>query len=135
MKTRYVAVRLKIPDNQAYTALVVLQRLGIALGQVERSEIYEREEEAGGAAELAQRTMRDESVFNPNKHTLAVLEQNVPRTGEVWIEECDTPRAPNRPRYIGWRLFLTDGTPADRATIEAATTRLLCNPAIERAIM
>jgi hypothetical protein len=35
-----VAVGLKIPDNAAYTALVALRRLGVAVERVERSEIW-----------------------------------------------------------------------------------------------
>ena len=37
---RTIAISLKIPDNTAYTALVALRRLGVAVERVERSEIW-----------------------------------------------------------------------------------------------
>jgi hypothetical protein len=39
---------------------------------------------------------------------------------------------PNQP--VGWRLFSAPGRPADNETLATACERLLCNPAIERAI-
>ena len=36
-------------------------------------------------------------------------------------------------RCVGWRLFTADGKPATSTVLEAATERLLCNPAVERA--
>lgn len=129
--TRAVAIGLKIPDNTAYTALTTLRRLGVNVARVERSEIR-LYEQIDNSAELEARIKRDESVFNPNKHVLSVLAKVAPRTGEIWI----APRLPlgAGPAAIGWRLFDEHGEPAERAVLEAATERLLCNPAIDRAI-
>ncbi len=126
-----MAVGLKIPDNEAYTALTALGRLGIPLARVERSAIYVFQA-AAPENELAARVTRNESVFNPNKHRLRVLDANTPRSGEVWIEEICA-RWVDADRYVGWRLFGADDRPVDRATLGSAAELLLCNPAIERA--
>lgn len=135
MKDKVVAIGLKIPDNSAYTAMVTLQRLGVEVQRVERSDIMRFENDAD-SGELRARIERDESVFNPNKHRITVLDNPQPRPGEVWIEtigaKSTIARMPAR-RYVGWRLFAGDA-PAPRATLDAAVTSLLCNPAIERAI-
>ncbi len=132
---KVVAIGLKIPDNSAYTAMVTLQRLGVDVQRVERSDIVRFENDAD-AAELRARIERDESVFNPNKHRITVLDGFQPRPGEVWIETIGArstiARMPAQ-RYVGWRLFAAEA-PAPRATLEAAVQALLCNPAIERAI-
>ena len=41
---RTVAIKLKIPDNEAYTALSALRRLGIDITRVERAEIWSFED-------------------------------------------------------------------------------------------
>ena len=126
-----VAISLKIPDNTAYTALVTLERLGVHVARIERSEIWLF---PGGenAAELVARVRADESVFNPNKHRLSVLDRAAPRVGEVWIVpllSLDT-----GPAAIAWRLFGDDGEPVERPVLDAAVECLLCNPAIDRAV-
>jgi phosphoribosylformylglycinamidine (FGAM) synthase PurS component len=140
MTLRAVAVRLKIPDNEAYTALTALRRLGIEAARLERAVIWQFDDE-GSEADFAARVERNETLFNPNKHELQVLPETHPREGEAWIEELgasdervrvDSVRSARR--YVGWRLFTDAHTPADAATLEAAIDRLLCNPAIERAI-
>ena len=135
MSDRVIAIGLKIPDNSAYTAMVTLRRLGIDVQRVERNDIllFGTEDDP---AELRARIERDESIFNPNKHRITMLTGPKPRPGEVWIEtigaHANVARMPAR-RYVGWRLFIADA-PAPRATLDAAVTSLLCNPAIERAI-
>ncbi len=130
-----LAIRLKIPDNTAYTALVTLQRLGVEVSRVERSDVWHFA--AGEPEQLRRRIERDETIFNPNKHRLSVLSQASPRQGEVWIEPF-TPdpvaRALNARRLVGWRLFGASSKAADSATIELAVATLLCNPSIERPI-
>ena len=140
MSRRAVAIRLKIPDNEAYTALTALRRLGVEAARLERAVIWQFEDE-GSDSDLAARVERNETLFNPNKHELQVLEQVHPREGEAWIEELDAKEQPVRidrvtgaRRYIGWRLFKDAHTPADAQMLQAAIDRLLCNPAIERAI-
>ncbi len=140
MNRRTVAIRLKIPDNEAYTALTALRRLGVDVSRVERAVIWQLDDE-GSEGDFAGRVERNETLFNPNKHELAVLEEQHPREGEAWIEELDAQDEPVRiagvkraRRYVGWRLFNDSHAPADSATVQAAIERLLCNPAIERAI-
>ncbi|MBV8153487.1 MAG: hypothetical protein JO160_01705 [Candidatus Eremiobacteraeota bacterium] len=130
---RVVAIGLKIPDNTAYTAFATLRRLGIAVERVERCDILQFVDVDGESDEaLRQRVERDETLFNPNKHRLAILKSGSPRPGEVWIETLgERPEAVRR--YVGWRLF--KGNEAlPRETLVAAVEALLCNPAIERAI-
>lgn len=130
MSVRSVAVKLKIPDNEAYTALTALRRLHVDVARVERAAIWQFED----AGDPAARIERSEALFNPNKHELEVLEQNGPRAGETWIEELGGRQQNGMRRFVAWRLFSEGHTPADDATVRAAVERLLCNPAIERAI-
>jgi phosphoribosylformylglycinamidine (FGAM) synthase PurS component len=132
MTSRAVAISLKIPDNAAYTALVALRKLGVHVDRVERAEIRFFEDDA--AAALIARIESDETIFNPNKHQVALLDEGTPRSGEVWIESLGpTPRA--APDAIGWRLFDARDEPVSRRELDAAIDRLLCNPAIERAVV
>jgi phosphoribosylformylglycinamidine (FGAM) synthase PurS component len=132
-----VAIGLKIPDNTAYTALVTLRRLGVEVERVERSEIHIFDDD-GDADALVQRIETDETIFNPNKHRLAVLESSAPGSGEVWIESLAServiPSGVEGPHAIAWRLFDAQNGPVRRSVLAAAIERLLCNPAIERAV-
>jgi hypothetical protein len=128
---RAVAIGLKIPDNTAYTALVALRRLGVDVDRVERDEIW-LYADAGDATELARRVEADETVFNPNKHRLRVLDAAQPRPGEVWIVPLR--RLDAGPAAIAWRLFDARGATVDRGVLDAAIERLLCNRAIDRAV-
>jgi len=125
--SRAVAINLKIPDNAAYTALVTLRRLGVDVARVERSEIVPFAD-ARDARELIAAVESDESLYNPNKHRVTVLDADAPRPGEVWIFQDDDERP------IGWRLFGASGKPASADVLAQAAERLLCNPAIERAL-
>jgi hypothetical protein len=127
MSTRAVAVNLKIPDNAAYTALVTLRRLGIDVAGVERSQIV-RFADAPEPDVLVAAVESDESLYNPNKHRVTVLHADAPRPGEVWIVQDDADRP------VGWRLYIAPGMPASLDVLTQAAERLLCNPAIERAI-
>jgi hypothetical protein len=126
---RAVAIALKIPDNTAYTAGVALRRLGVGVERVERSEIRFFDD-GGNAAALVKRVEADATIFNPNKHRAIVLSESRPRPGEVWIESLD-----GAPRKVtAWRLFDVRGEPLSSGDLHAAAERLLCNPAIERAV-
>jgi hypothetical protein len=124
---RAVAIGLKIPDNTAFTAAVALRRLGVAVERVERSEIRFFDD-GGDVPALIERVTADETIFNPNKHRVTVLDEAVPRPGEVWIEPLEGGVA------IAWRLLAHDDAVLDREALRAAVERLLCNPAIERAV-
>ena len=128
---RTVAIGLKIPDNAAYTALVALRKLGVEVARTERSEILFFDDE-GDAGALAARILADETIFNPNKHRLTLLDGATPRAGEAWIEELGPARRAHH--ATAWRLFDHDGAPAPRETVACAVERLLCNPAIEKAV-
>jgi phosphoribosylformylglycinamidine (FGAM) synthase PurS component len=132
VSVRAIAISLKIPDNAAYTTLVALQRLGIAIEGVDRSDIY-MFDDAGDVASLVDRVKADERIFNPNKHRLTVLETDEPRRGETWIARTQDGVA-QRDRFVGWRLFDAQGEPVAQAVLASAADRLLCNPAIEQAL-
>jgi hypothetical protein len=147
MKRSAIAIGLRIPDNAAYTALVTLRRLNVNLGRLERNDVWDLED-FGPPASLIARVEANESIFNPNKHRLVVLESPSPRPGEAWIASPEEPLDEFPPelgkgidgiararRYVGWRLFDASGQPASREVVSAAVERLLCNPAIERAIL
>jgi hypothetical protein len=123
--THVVAIGLKIPDNAAYTALTTLRRLGVDVAAVERNEIVRVEAPTAQAA--AQLVRDDEALYNPNKHRLAVLEEDSPRPGEAWIEQDS--------RVIAWRLYAGPGQPVSHDVLASACDRLLCNSAVERAIL
>jgi hypothetical protein len=134
--TRAVAIGLKIPDNTAFTAAEALRRLGIAVERVERSEIWFFEDEGGA---LIERVETDETIFNPNKHCVTVLAEAVPRSGEVWIEPLEhitlsPSKGGGEKAATAWRLFGPNEATLDRESLAAAAERLLCNPAIERAV-
>ena len=129
---RAFAISLKIPDNAAYTALVALRKLGVHAERVERSEIWffdDKDDVEGLKAKIE----TDETIFNPNKHRLAILDEAAPRAGEVWIEPLTVPSI-KAPLAIAWRLLDGKGEPVSRRELDRAIERLLCNPAIERAI-
>jgi hypothetical protein len=130
---RAVAIGLKIPDNTAYTAGVALRRLGVGVERVERSEIRFFDDD-GNVAALVKRIEVDATIFNPNKHRVTVLEQGHPRSGEVWIESLDAARDRLPRKVTAWRLFDVRGEPLSSGDLHAAADRLLCNPAIERAV-
>jgi hypothetical protein len=136
MTRRAVSISLKIPDNEAYTALVALRRLGIDLHRVERSRIYLCDDR-GDLEALEQRFTADETIFNPNKHRLTILDGTLPRAGEVWIEPLSHPKRllsdPGQDA-VAWRLYDSRGAPVSRAVLDMAIKRLLCNPAIDRAV-
>jgi hypothetical protein len=132
---RAVAIALKIPDNTAYTALVTLRRLCVDVERIERSEI--RIYESGDVEALAARVQADETIFNPNKHRLTVLDECTPRDGEVWILPLCRPERSGKggeSSSVSWRLFDAKGAPVARSVLDAAIERLLCNPAIDRAV-
>jgi phosphoribosylformylglycinamidine (FGAM) synthase PurS component len=135
MTPKAVAISLKIPDNEAYTALVALRRLGVDVHRVERSEIYIFDD-GGDAKALERRVTSDETIFNPNKHRFTVIADAAPRPGEVWIEplhRSEVNRDAIEQVAIAWRLFDAHDDPARREIVAAAVDRLLQNPAIEKA--
>ncbi|MBV9276898.1 MAG: hypothetical protein JOZ97_01535 [Candidatus Eremiobacteraeota bacterium] len=151
---RCVAISLKIPDNEAFTALTTLQRLNLPISRLERADIWlfqmlrQCSAQAPEADGLLQAVQSNELLFNPNKHVVRERPGSEPREGEVWIEELGQDpslRAQlggkkisgvrSAKRMRGWQLYDESGTPAGRELVSAAAEALLCNPAIERAIL
>ncbi|MDQ2865660.1 MAG: hypothetical protein M3R51_05490 [Candidatus Eremiobacteraeota bacterium] len=147
MSRRAIAIALKIPDNTARTAQTALRRLGVDAAYLERSEIW-RFDDSGDSATIVARVGRNESIFNANKHRLIVLDDIEPRAGEIWVERLgngDATRrnAGGRPiegatdlrRCVGWRFLRQNGDPENIDLLRRAASSLLCNPAIERALL
>lgn len=148
MIERAFAVRLAIPDNEAYTALVTLQRLGIACSGIARADVHVFGVESEAADELTRLVPTIVTIYNPNKHRLAVLDEPRPTAGEVWIADGELPR-PRQAVVVGgvplpgvrtvwratsWRLSAADGKDVSPETLAQAVEALLCNPAFQRVI-
>ena len=62
-------IRLAIPDNEAYTALATLQRLGVECAGIARTDIhvfgFDDDTDAG---DLEAQLKTIATIFNPNKH-------------------------------------------------------------------
>jgi hypothetical protein len=154
VSARYcVEVVLTIPDNEARTALVTLQRLGVPAVALERAELYRCTVDESAAERLGATFAALEPVFNPNKHALRVRDGDRPLPGEVWVEMLDPAEAGSHTasgaapvriagrllpgvasvtRAVAWRLFDAAGEPADPQVVRLAT-ELLCNPAFQKA--
>jgi len=134
-----IAIKLKIPDNTAFSALSALRRLGVEVDRVERADIWQFAGPASGA-DVAASVRRNESLFNPNKHALELRESPIPQSGEAWVSTIAATHAvaPDASaaavHHVGWRLFDKTGAPVPPGTLKEAVEKLLCNPAIERAI-
>ncbi len=143
-RERTIAITLKIPDNEAFTTLSALVRLDVAVAAVERAVIWSFED--SGEDAFLDRAMRNELLYNPNKHVMREIESK-PRAGEVWIEQLgerddlrnylgsrSIPGVSTGRRVVAWRLTNRAGEPVSLGELTGAITKLLCNPAIERAI-
>ncbi|MGH7715014.1 MAG: hypothetical protein ACREML_03350, partial [Vulcanimicrobiaceae bacterium] len=94
MIERAFEIRLAIPDNEAYTALATLRRLGVACEGIARTDIHVfGVDEAADANGLEAQLKTIATIFNPNKHRLRVREDPRPRAGEVWISSTEVPAA------------------------------------------
>jgi hypothetical protein len=145
---RAFAVRLAIPDNEAYTALVTLQRLGVACEVVARADVHVFGVEDESGDELAQIIPTIATIYNPNKHRLLELSEPRPAAGEVWITSQELPA--QREEFIlggvrlpgvrtvwqatSWRLLDASGNDVAPSILDQAIETLLCNPAFQRAI-
>ena len=140
-----LAVARTIPDNEAFTALETLRRIGIAVGSVRRADIWTFAVEADAVDALVATIAATETVFNPNKHELRERPQSRPLPGEVWIAPQDD--APNVEvggrripgvtgvrRRVGWQLLDEHGALVGPAELDRAVETFLCNPAFQKAI-
>jgi hypothetical protein len=144
VKRAYV-VTLTIPDNEAFTALSTLARIGIPAAAAVRSDVWIATVDADNVAELDAAIGTIETVYNPNKHRLEVRADAVPRAGEVWITSHDeTPAVTIAGRTVAgvrgivrrtaWRLLDERGADVPEAVLDRATEAFLCNPAFQKAI-
>jgi hypothetical protein len=142
--TQTFAVTLTIPDNEAFTALETLARLGIPVARVVRADIWLFEVDAS-AGDLFPTIASIETIHNPNKHRLAARESDQPGPGEVWVASSDeTPttlvggRAVAGVRGIrrrtAWRLLDDAGRDIAPRDLDRAVETFLCNPAFQVAI-
>jgi hypothetical protein len=143
---RAYVVTLTIPDNEAYTALTALGRLGVAASRVQRADVWLATLDDGAAVESVDAAMAsNEAVYNPNKHRLDVRSDIAPRPGEVWItagDETPTIHLGGRTvaglrsivRRTSWRLLDEHGADVPATVLDRATETFLCNPAFQRAI-
>lgn len=139
------AVALTIPDNEAFTALAALRRLGLPVGGVRRADIWTFAVDNAAAGTLAETIATVETIFNPNKHVLAERPGSRPAGGEVWIatlEDASAPGVGGRAlpgvsgvrRRTAWQLLDEYGELADPAIVDRAIETFLCNPAFQKAI-
>jgi hypothetical protein len=142
--TRTFAVTLTIPDNEAFTALETLGRLGIAVARVVRADIWLFDVDAD-AGDLAATIASIETIHNPNKHRLSERSSDRPGPGEVWVgprEEAPATLVAGRAiagvrairRRTAWRLVDDEGADVPSAELIRAIDSFLCNPAFQVAI-
>jgi len=141
---RAYVVSLTIPDNEAYTALTTLARMGLPVDRAIRADVWVLTLDPEHVAAVDAQVPTFEGIFNPNKHRLEIRSDASPRAGEVWIMPRD-----ERPaitiggrsvegvlgarRCTVWRLLDADGTDVPPAILERATEMFLCNPAFQEA--
>jgi len=145
MAEKTFAIALTIPDNEAFTARETLRRIGIAVEDVRRSDIWTFTVDDANAAGLRSTIETIETIFNPNKHQLEERAGARPQRGEVWIE----PREETRMSSVGgrtiagvhairrrtaWRLVDADGNDVPVTELDRAVETFLCNPAFQKAI-
>jgi phosphoribosylformylglycinamidine (FGAM) synthase PurS component len=126
VSVRYAEIKLKVPDNTAFTASVALRRLGVDAEHVVHARLVALPD-SGSRDAAIERLRADEALFNPNLHEIRALDVEHPRPGEIWIEED------GRDGLESWRLYGVDGEPLSRRALADACERLLCNPAVETA--
>lgn len=142
---RAYVITLTIPDNEAFTALTTLARMGLAVDAAVRSDIWIATVDAGHAVALDTAIGTIETIYNPNKHRLEIRTDARPRPGEVWITAHDeTPAITVAGRTVAgvrgivrrtaWRLLDEHGADVPAAVLDRATESFLCNPAFQKAI-
>ena len=142
---RAYVVTLTIPDNEAFTALTALARIGIPASTAVRSDVWIATVDAAHAAALDAAISTIETIYNPNKHKLEVRTEARPRAGEVWITAHDeTPAITIAGRTVAgvrgivrrtaWRLLDERGADVPASVLDHATESFLCNPAFQKAI-
>ncbi len=143
---RTYVVSLTIPDNEAYTALTTLARIGLPVESAVRADVWVVTVDETRAAALDAMIPTVEGVFNPNKHRLEIRTDTAPRPGEVWIMQRDETSAitiggravdgvQRVRRRTAWRLLDARGGDVPLAILDRATETFLCNPAFQKALL
>jgi hypothetical protein len=144
-RERVYVVTLTIPDNEAFTALTTLTRMGFPIDAAVRSDVWVATVDGEQAAVLDGEIRTIETIYNPNKHRLDVRDDPRPRPGEVWITAHDeTPAITVAGRTVAgvhgivrrtaWRLLDQSGADVPASVLDGATEAFLCNPAFQKAI-
>ncbi len=142
---RAYVVALTIPDNEAYTALTTLARMGLAVERAIRADVWRVTINADQAEAIDRQIPTLEGIFNPNKHRLDIRSDARPRPGEVWITSRDERPATTIGgrtvegvrgvrRCTAWRLLDVHGADVAPSILARATEMFLCNPAFQEAI-
>jgi hypothetical protein len=142
---RVYIITLTIPDNEAYTALTTLARIGLPVDTVVRSDVWIATVDAQHVAALDGTIRTIETIYNPNKHRLEIRSGTMPHPGEVWItahDETPTITVAGRTvtglrgivRRTAWRLLDKRGADVTAGILDRATESFLCNPAFQKAI-
>jgi len=143
---RAYVVSLTIPDNEAFTALTALARMGLPVDEVRRADVWLAQVDADRVAGLDAAVTTMETIFNPNKHRLEIRSDTEPRPGEVWVtarDETPTTTVAGRSvpgihgilRRTAWRLLDERGHDVSASDLRRATDEFLCNPAFQKAFM
>jgi hypothetical protein len=142
---RAYVITLTIPDNEAFTALTTLARIGLDVDAVVRSDVWIATVEPDRATALDAAIGTIETIYNPNKHRLEIRADARPQPGEVWITAHDeTPAITVAGRTVAgvrgivrrtaWRLLDEQGADVPAGVLDRATESFLCNPAFQKAI-
>ena len=142
---RAYVITLTIPDNEAFTALTTLARIGLPVDSAVRSDVWIATVDSEHVAAFDAAIGTIETVYNPNKHRLEIRSDTTPRPGEVWITAHDeTPATTVAGRTVdgvrgivrrtAWRLLDEHGADVPATVLERATESFLCNPAFQKAI-
>ena len=142
---RAYVITLTIPDNEAFTAVTTLNRIGLPVDAAVRSDVWIASVDAEHATALDETIRTIETIYNPNKHRLDVRADARPRPGEEWITALDeTPAITVAGRTVAgvrgivrrtaWRLLDQHGADVPASVLDRATESFLCNPAFQKAI-
>jgi hypothetical protein len=142
---RVYVITLTIPDNEAFTALTTLARIGLPVDSAVRSDVWIATVDAEHVTALDGTIGTIETIYNPNKHRLEIRNDTKPQPGEVWItahDETPTITVAGRTvtglqgivRRTAWRLLDERGADVPAGILDRATESFLCNPAFQKAI-
>ena len=142
--TRTFAVSLTIPDNEAFTALETLDRLGVPVARVVRADIWLFDaDEARGRPRERDRLERDHPQPEQAPAGRAGLRPAGARRGMDRLARRSSgtpgcgafdPRRAAIRRRTAWRLLDDSGRDVAPAALDRAVETFLCNPAFQVAI-